>query len=50
VLIDIDARHVEAEAAVRVGLYYRAGLPVPRGIHWFWIGTHGEYDMLIGSD
>ena len=19
-----------------------------RGVHWFWIGTHGEYDKLIG--
>ena len=33
----------------RVGLYYRAlGLSVPDGIHWFWIGTHGEYDKLVG--
>lgn len=29
--------------SVRVGLYYRALLvPVAGGIHWFWIGTHGE--------
>ncbi|GAB3487630.1 hypothetical protein GCM10027399_01610 [Curvibacter fontanus] len=37
--------------SVRVGLYYRdraLGLPVPGGVHWFWIGTHGEYDKLIG--
>ena len=35
--------------SVRVGLYYRAlGLPVSDGIHWFWIGTHGEYDKLTG--
>jgi hypothetical protein len=35
--------------SVRVGLYYGAlGLPVPGGVHWFWIGTHGEYDKLIG--
>jgi hypothetical protein len=34
--------------SVRVGLYYRAlGLPVPEGIHWFWIGTHSEYDTLV---
>ena len=33
--------------SVRVGLYYRAlGLPVEGGVHWFWIGTHGEYDKL----
>ena len=35
--------------SVRIGLYYRAlGLPVPTGVHWFWIGTHGEYDKLVG--
>lgn len=35
--------------SVRVGLYYRAlGLPVPDGVHWFWIGTHGDYDKLVG--
>jgi hypothetical protein len=35
--------------SVRVGLYYRAlGLPVADGVHWFWIGTHAEYDKLIG--
>lgn len=34
--------------SVRVGLYYRAlGLPVSGGVHWFWIGTHGEYDKLV---
>ena len=35
--------------SVRVGLYYRAlGLPVPGGVHGFWIGTHGDYDKLVG--
>lgn len=35
--------------SVRVGLHYRAlGLPVQGGVHWFWIGTHGEYDKLVG--
>ena len=35
--------------SVRVGLYYRAlGLPVEGGVHWFWIGTHGDYDKLVG--
>lgn len=35
--------------SVRVGLYYRAlGVPVAMGVHWFWIGTHAEYDKLVG--
>jgi hypothetical protein len=35
--------------SVRIGLYCRAlGLPVSGGVHWFWIGAHGEYDKLVG--
>ena len=35
--------------SVRVGVHYRAlGLPVPEGVQWFWIGSHAEYDALIG--
>jgi hypothetical protein len=35
--------------SVRVGLYYRAlGVPVTGGVHWFWIGTHSDYDKLVG--
>lgn len=35
--------------SVRVGLHYRAlGVPVPDGVQWFWIGTHAEYDKLLG--
>ena len=34
--------------SVRVGLHYRAlGVPVQGGIHWFWIGSHAEYDQLV---
>ena len=34
--------------SVRVGLHYRAlGLPRVDGVHWFWIGTHGEYDKIV---
>ena len=36
--------------SARVGLYYRAlGLPQASGVHWFWIGTHGEYDKPIAA-
>ncbi len=35
--------------SVRVGLYYRAlGAPVANGVHWFWIGSHADYDQLVG--
>jgi hypothetical protein len=35
--------------SVRVGLHYRA-LAVQSGadLVWFWIGSHAEYDQLIG--
>jgi hypothetical protein len=35
--------------SVRVGLHYRA-LAVADGndMVWFWIGTHAEYDSLVG--
>ena len=29
---------------------YRAlGFDKPEGVVWIWIGTHGEYDRLIGE-
>ncbi len=35
--------------SVRVGLHHRAlGVDTPEGIAWFWIGTHAEYDRLVG--
>jgi hypothetical protein len=35
--------------SVRVGLHYRAlGVAVENGISWFWIGTHAEYDKMVG--
>lgn len=36
--------------SVRVGDHYRAlAVDGPDGQVWFWIGTHAEYDRLIGS-
>ncbi|SBT04396.1 conserved hypothetical protein [Candidatus Accumulibacter aalborgensis] len=36
--------------SVRVGLHYRAlGVAVPDGVQWFWIGSHADYDQIIGS-
>jgi len=35
--------------SVRIGLYYRAlGVGIPDGVLWFWIGSHSDYDNLIG--
>jgi len=35
--------------SVRIGSHYRAlGIPVPDGVQWFWIGSHDEYDKLLG--
>ncbi|MCK6459684.1 MAG: hypothetical protein L6Q95_07280 [Planctomycetes bacterium] len=35
--------------SVRVGARYRAlGSDVEGGIVWFWIGTHAEYDKVVG--
>ncbi len=35
--------------SVRVGLFYRAlVVPVSDGTHWFWIGSHAEYDKIVG--
>jgi len=35
--------------SVRVGDHYRAlGHDVPEGIQWFWIGTHADYDKIVG--
>jgi hypothetical protein len=35
--------------SVRVGDRYRAlGTDVEDGIMWFWIGTHAEYDKIVG--
>ncbi|MEO6969252.1 MAG: hypothetical protein ABI132_12505 [Rhodanobacteraceae bacterium] len=35
--------------SVRVGLHYRAlGIPIADGVLWFWIGSHAEYDKLLG--
>jgi hypothetical protein len=42
-------KYVGTMRSVRVGLPYRA-LAVERGndVVWFWIGSHAEYDQLLG--
>jgi hypothetical protein len=45
----IHLKHVGDYWSARIGLHYRAlGVDVEGGISWFWIGTHAEYDKLIG--
>jgi hypothetical protein len=35
--------------SARVGARYRVlGYDVEGGVHWFWIGSHSEYDKLVG--
>ena len=35
--------------SARIGDHYRAlGTEVNEGILWFWIGTHAEYDRMVG--
>jgi len=35
--------------STRIGLSYRAlGIDVHDGVVWFWIGSHSDYDKLLG--
>jgi hypothetical protein len=35
--------------SVRVGWHHRAlGVTIDDGILWFWIGSHADYDRLVG--
>ena len=36
--------------SVRIGANYRAiGQRAEDGVTWFWIGTHADYDHLVGQ-
>ena len=55
-LLKLDPRHpslhfkkVGRFVSVRVGLSHRAlGMETSDGVLWFWIGSHSDYDKLIG--
>ena len=55
-LLKVDPQHpslhfkkVGRVWSCRVGLHYRVlGADTPTGVLWFWIGTHAEYDKLVG--
>jgi hypothetical protein len=34
---------------IRIDLHYRAlAVEIPEGSLWFWIGSHAEYDKVLG--
>ena len=42
-------KKVEDYWSVRVGMRYRAlGVEIDEGVLWFWIGSHADYDKLVG--
>lgn len=55
-LLKADSRHPSLHFkkigkywSVRIGLHYRAlATRVDDDLRWHWIGTHAEYDKLIG--
>lgn len=55
-LLNIDSNHPSLHLkkvgnywSVRVGGGHRAlGIETDDGLLWFWIGTHAEYDTLLG--
>lgn len=45
----LHLKKIDTFWSVRVGLRHRAlGVAVENGVLWFWIGTHGDYDRMIG--
>ena len=55
-LLKADSRHPSLHFkkadrfwSVRVGRHYRAlAIEVPTGALWFWIGSHADYDRIVG--
>ncbi len=42
-------KHVGRYWSARVGLHYRAlAVDAEDGLVWFWIGSHADYDKLVG--
>ena len=45
----LNFKKVDRFWSVRIGMRYRAlGMEVDGGVLWFWIGSHADYDSLIG--
>ncbi len=55
-LLKTDPRHASLHFkkvgvfwSARVGIHYRAvGVDLSDGVLWFWIGSHADYDKLVG--
>lgn len=55
-LLKADAKHPSLHFkkighywSARVGIHYRAlAVEVDDGVVWFWIGSHADYDRLVG--
>ena len=55
-LLKSDPRHLSLHFkkagklwSVRVGTHYRAlAIEVEDAMYWIWIGTHAEYDKIVG--
>ena len=42
-------KHIDRFHSGRVGAHYRAlAVDAEDGVVWFWIGTHAEYDRIVG--
>ena len=42
-------KRIGAVWSVRIGDRFRAlGHEAPEGIQWFWIGSHSDYDKIVG--
>jgi len=55
-LLKVDAQHpslnfkkVGRFRSARVGLHHRAvGVAIPGGVLGFWMGSHADYDRIVG--
>ena len=43
-------KKIDRYRSIRISKYYRAlAIEVPEGLLWFWIGSHPEYDKILGK-
>lgn len=45
----LQLKRIDELWSVRIRRHYRAlGIDAPGGIQWIWIGSHADYDKLLG--